>query len=86
MGTDGERLEVFQMPSYPAMTVFGFDITDEHGLILYSPYLPTVRAESKVERGDMPHYLASRSVGGLYSSLESFVVNLTDTEGVERVF
>ncbi|MBE1579822.1 adenylate/guanylate cyclase domain-containing protein [Amycolatopsis roodepoortensis] len=85
MGADGDRLEVFQLPSYPAMTVFGFDMATDHGLLLYSPYLPTVHADAKVERGGMPHYLASRSSGGLYDSIGLMVTSLTSAPGVERV-
>ena len=85
MGQDGDRLHVFQLQSYPAMTVFGFDMSDTHGLLLYSPYLPTVQADTKVERGDMPHYVASRSVGGLYSSIEMIVKSLTSSSEIQRV-
>jgi class 3 adenylate cyclase len=81
----GDRLRVYQIPHYPGMTVFGFDVAAPTGLILYSHYLPTLDATTKVERGDMPHYLVSRSAGPLYGSILSCAEEVTGAAGVRRV-
>jgi class 3 adenylate cyclase len=80
-----DRLRVYQIPHYPGMTIFGFDMATPTGLILYSHYLPAFDPTTKVERGDMPHYLASPNCGALYESIRSCAEEVTGAAGVRRV-
>ena len=85
LGENADSLRVYQIPRYPGMTVFGFDMASPTGLILYSHYLPTFDLSTKVERGDMPHYLVSRTAGPLYESIRSFATEVMEAPGVRRV-
>ncbi len=80
-----DQLRVYQIPHYPGMTIFGFDPDAPTGLILYSHYLPALDPGTKLERGDMPHYLVSRTTGPLYDSIRRFATEITDAPGVRRL-
>jgi class 3 adenylate cyclase len=83
-GSDGERVEVYLTSEYPAMACLTADVDEDVGLILASPYLATPPGEDTLERGDMPHYLVSRSAGELYDKLHRQVVRFCRSHN-ERV-
>lgn len=85
LGETADSLRVYQIPRYPGMTIFGFDMAAPTGLILYSHYLPTFDVNTKVERGDMPHYLVSHNAPEVYSSIRSIANEITEASGVRRV-
>ncbi|QFZ17204.1 adenylate/guanylate cyclase domain-containing protein [Saccharothrix syringae] len=81
-----DRFEVHQVPDYAGFAALATDLDDEHGLLMYSPYLGVPREPGPVlERGDMPHYLVDRSAGQVFETLHRVVRSFADAGGARRV-
>jgi class 3 adenylate cyclase len=72
-GEAGTGFEVHLTPAYPGMACLGADLDGPDGLMLVSPYLTPPPGAPAPERGDMPHYVVSRSAGALYDKLRDQV-------------
>ncbi|MEV6695359.1 hypothetical protein AB0M35_28215 [Micromonospora sp. NPDC051196] len=84
-GAAADRLEVLQTPGYPGMACLATDLDSPYALILTSPYLMAPPGpQLQLQRGDMPHYLITRSAGPLFDHLRSLVQGFA-TSSVERV-
>lgn len=85
-GELADQLMVYMLPHYPGMAALAVDIESPTGLILYSPYLPTLPSQkTTIERGDMPHYLASRIAGPFFDSISQVVRAFTSSPDVTRI-
>ena len=81
-----EGLQVYQSQAFPGFAAIAVDLESPEALILYSPYLMTMKPLGvHIEHGDTPHYLATSTSGPLLSNLATLVRVTTSTDILERV-
>ncbi len=85
-GHAADGLHVYYTNEFPGLHALCIDLHSPHALILYSPYLFGTQASTpKVERGDMPHYLATTDSGQLFTTLKDVVGSAARDEALRRV-
>lgn len=81
-----EGLHVYHTSEFPGLHALCIDLCSPHALILYSPYIFRVHHSTPlIERGDMPHYLATAESGQLFTTLSRAVSGAVADEVLERV-
>jgi class 3 adenylate cyclase len=85
-GAASEGLHVYQARAFPGFAAIAVDLESPEPLILYSPYLMTMKPlDVHIEHGDTPHYLATSTSGPLLSDLVALIRVTTSTDALERV-
>jgi class 3 adenylate cyclase len=85
-GYTAEGLHVYHTSEFPGLHALCIDLLSPDALILYSPYLfGTQPSTSRVERGDMPYYLATTDSGQLLTTLTAAISNATTDKVLVRV-
>jgi class 3 adenylate cyclase len=81
-----EQLHVYQSRAFPGFATIAVDIDSPTPLILYSPYLMSMKPlDVHIERGDSPHYLTTTLSGPLFDDLTTLIRCVTSTDVMERV-
>lgn len=69
-----EGLQVYQYQLNSNMAAMFIDPESQDGVCLYSPYLNGVPKDGEaLDRADMPHYLVSKKIGGMYEYVWNYV-------------
>ena len=86
LGLSASFFELYQYNVYPGFAALTLDFEDADAFLLLSPYLPTVPGMNTNERGDMPHYLVSRTAAPeLYENVSRYIRALTDGVLAKRI-
>lgn len=85
-GAMTDNLHVYQSRAFPGFAAIAIDVETPDALILYCPYLMSMKPLSvHIEQGDSPHYLATSVSGPLLRSLADLVCSTISAESLERV-
>ncbi|HEV2781028.1 MAG TPA: hypothetical protein VGX25_16720 [Actinophytocola sp.] len=81
-----DNLHVYQSRAFPGFAAIAVDLESPAPLILYSPYLMTMKSLAiHIDRGDSPHYLATPTSGPIVTNLAHMVRSITSSEIIERI-
>ena len=80
--------QVWGSPRYPGMAALCIDMHEPHGMVIYSPYLPSPPAGANladVQRGDMPHYMVEPGQVEMYASVLAYVHAFGGSNDLEQL-
>ena len=84
-GADANGLHVYHADDFPGMAALCTDLDDD-GFVLYSPYFFNTRPDGEhIERGDMPHYLATSDSGKLFTDICRVLQEATIPDRLVRI-
>lgn len=85
-GDHARGLHVYQTDTFPGMAALCIDLHSPDAVILYSPYLFSGQASRLgIERGDMPHYLATIESGATFAQLRDVIGSVVSPDRLTRV-
>jgi class 3 adenylate cyclase len=81
-----DSLRVYQSRAFPGFAAIATDLHSDDPLILYSPYLMTMKSLNiHIDHGDSPHYLATPASGPLLATLANLIRLTTSPDSLELI-